>query len=67
MFYAGVPEDFSKELRVYEYPDWMEKPDKPCYRSTSVVGECFKICRSLDHVSRLAVVINSVATGMLYV
>ena len=47
----GIPEDFKKELRVYEFPDWMEKPDKPCYRSTSVVGDCYRICRSLYHVS----------------
>ena len=48
--YAGVPENFAKELKVYEYPDWMEKPDKPCYKSTSVVGNCYRICRSLAAV-----------------
>ena len=28
----------------------MEKPDTPCYISNSVVGNCYRICRSLDHV-----------------
>ena len=50
---TGVAENFTKDLRVYEYPDWMEKPDKPCYKSTSVVGNCYRICRSLAAVSFL--------------
>ena len=40
----------SSSLQVYEYPDWMEKPDKAAYKSFSPVGMCYRICRSLNQV-----------------
>ncbi|KAK8522761.1 hypothetical protein V6N13_115715 [Hibiscus sabdariffa] len=44
---TGVPAEIPQELRVKEYPDFMEKPDKPSYQSHSVIGKLFREVRSL--------------------
>ncbi|OMO98990.1 RNA-dependent RNA polymerase, eukaryotic-type [Corchorus capsularis] len=44
---TGVPAEIPQELRVKEYPDFMEKPDKPTYKSYSVIGKLFREVKDL--------------------
>ncbi|KAK4261810.1 hypothetical protein QN277_004759 [Acacia crassicarpa] len=39
---TGVPAVIPRELYVKEYPDFMEKPDKPTYKSMNVIGKLFR-------------------------
>ncbi|XP_028767170.1 LOW QUALITY PROTEIN: RNA-dependent RNA polymerase 1-like [Neltuma alba] len=39
---TGVPAVIPRELYVKEYPDFMEKPDKPTYESVNVIGKLFR-------------------------
>ncbi|KAG6764321.1 hypothetical protein POTOM_031786 [Populus tomentosa] len=39
---TGVPAEIPSNLRVREYPDFMEKPDKPSYESRNVIGKLFR-------------------------
>ncbi|KAL5721913.1 RNA-directed RNA polymerase [Ranunculus cassubicifolius] len=39
---TGVPAKIPSRLYVQEYPDFMEKPDKPTYESTRVIGKLFR-------------------------
>lgn len=39
---TGVPAEIPSHLRVKEYPDFMEKPDKPTYVSENVIGKLFR-------------------------
>jgi RNA-dependent RNA polymerase len=36
---TGVPAVIPHNLHVKEYPDFMEKPDKPTYESYNVIDE----------------------------
>ncbi|XP_021292687.1 RNA-dependent RNA polymerase 1-like isoform X2 [Herrania umbratica] len=44
---TGVPAEIPQELRVKEYPDFMEKPDKPTYQSYNVIGKLFREVKDL--------------------
>nr|KJB79013.1 hypothetical protein B456_013G029000 [Gossypium raimondii] len=44
---TGVPAEIPQELRVKEYPDFMEKPDKPSYQSHNVIGKLFREVKNL--------------------
>ncbi|KAL6529296.1 multidrug resistance protein [Orobanche gracilis] len=39
---TGIPAVIPPELRVKEYPDFMDKPDKTTYISTRVIGKLFR-------------------------
>jgi RNA-dependent RNA polymerase len=39
---TGVPAEIPSHLRVKEYPDFMEKPDKTTYLSENVIGKLFR-------------------------
>ncbi|CAN0876581.1 RNA-dependent RNA polymerase 1 [Linum grandiflorum] len=39
---TGVPAEIPSHLYVKEYPDFMEKPDKPTYQSNNVIGKLFR-------------------------
>lgn len=39
---TGVPAEIPPELRVKEYPDFMEKSDKRSYESVNVIGKLFR-------------------------
>ncbi|XP_043696159.1 probable RNA-dependent RNA polymerase 1 [Telopea speciosissima] len=39
---TGVPAEIPAKLRVNEYPDFMEKLDKPTYESPRVIGKLFR-------------------------
>ncbi|CAK9142330.1 unnamed protein product [Ilex paraguariensis] len=39
---TGVPAEIPPHLRVKEYPDFMEKPDKTTYISECVIGKLFR-------------------------
>lgn len=39
---TGVPAEIPQHLFVREYPDFMEKPDKPTYESPNVIGKLFR-------------------------
>jgi RNA-dependent RNA polymerase len=39
---TGVPAVIPHNLHVKEYPDFMEKPDKPTYESYNVIGKLFR-------------------------
>ncbi|XP_050275545.1 probable RNA-dependent RNA polymerase 1 [Quercus robur] len=39
---TGVPAEIPHELHVKEYPDFMEKPDKPTYISENAIGKLFR-------------------------
>ncbi|GLT54030.1 hypothetical protein SLA2020_272640 [Shorea laevis] len=39
---TGVPAVIPQSLHVKEYPDFMEKPDKPTYESPNVIGKLFR-------------------------
>ncbi|XWS64066.1 hypothetical protein CRYUN_Cryun06bG0155200 [Craigia yunnanensis] len=44
---TGVPAEIPQELRVKEYPDFMEKPDKPTYQSFTIIGKLFREVKDL--------------------
>ena len=39
---TGVPAVIPHYLHVKEYPDFMDKPDKPTYKSLNVIGKLFR-------------------------
>ncbi|KAK6157824.1 hypothetical protein DH2020_012072 [Rehmannia glutinosa] len=39
---TGVPAEIPPHLRVKEYPDFMDKPDKNSYESTRIIGKLFR-------------------------
>ncbi|XP_041014135.1 RNA-dependent RNA polymerase 1-like [Juglans microcarpa x Juglans regia] len=39
---TGVPAEIPRELRVKDYPDFMDKPDKPTYESHNVIGKLYR-------------------------
>ncbi|KAI3467225.1 hypothetical protein Pfo_023888 [Paulownia fortunei] len=39
---TGIPAEIPPHLRVKEYPDFMEKPDKTTYESKRVIGKLFR-------------------------
>lgn len=39
---TGIPAEIPSHLHVKEYPDFMEKPDKPTYESHNVIGKLFR-------------------------
>nr|CCD74482.1 RNA-dependent RNA polymerase 1 [Arabidopsis halleri subsp. halleri] len=39
---TGVAAEIPQHLHVKEYPDFMEKPDKPTYESKNVIGKLFR-------------------------
>ncbi|KAJ9135707.1 hypothetical protein P3X46_032859 [Hevea brasiliensis] len=44
---TGVPAKIPPHLRVKEYPDFMEKPDKPEYESQRVIGKLFRAVKDI--------------------
>ncbi|XP_062113341.1 RNA-dependent RNA polymerase 1-like [Humulus lupulus] len=44
---TGVPAVIPSHLHVKEYPDFMEKPDKPTYESQNVIGKLFRMVRDI--------------------
>lgn len=45
---TGIPAQIPPKLRVKEYPDFMEKLDKPTYESKRVIGKLF---REVKHIT----------------
>ena len=39
---TGIPAIIPQHLHVKDYPDFMEKPDKPTYESLNVIGKLFR-------------------------
>ncbi|OAY29319.1 RNA-dependent RNA polymerase 1 [Manihot esculenta] len=51
---TGVPAEIPSHLHVKEYPDFMEKPDKPMYVSEKVIGKLFREVRDMaPHTSSI--------------
>ncbi|KAG5539159.1 hypothetical protein RHGRI_019648 [Rhododendron griersonianum] len=44
---TGVPAEIPRDLRVQDYPDFMEKPDKTFYKSESVIGKLFRAVKDI--------------------
>ncbi|XP_047307594.1 probable RNA-dependent RNA polymerase 1 [Impatiens glandulifera] len=44
---TGVPANIPPHLRVKEYPDFMEKPDKTTYISQRVIGKLFRAVKDV--------------------
>ncbi|XP_007045555.2 PREDICTED: probable RNA-dependent RNA polymerase 1 [Theobroma cacao] len=44
---TGVPAKIPHRLRVHEYPDFMDKPDKFTYESEGVIGKLYREVRAL--------------------
>ncbi|PKI46848.1 hypothetical protein CRG98_032786 [Punica granatum] len=44
---TGVPAEIPPNLYAKEYPDFMEKPDKPTYESKNVIGKLFREVRDM--------------------
>ncbi|KAL2518693.1 RNA-dependent RNA polymerase 1 [Abeliophyllum distichum] len=44
---TGVPAEIPSQLRVKEYPDFMEKPDKTTYESRCVIGKLFRDVKNI--------------------
>ncbi|XWS22973.1 hypothetical protein CRYUN_Cryun29cG0081500 [Craigia yunnanensis] len=44
---TGVPAEIPQDLRVKEYPDFMEKLDKPTYQSYNIIGKLFREVKDL--------------------
>lgn len=45
---TGVPAIIPKHLYVKEYPDFMEKHDKPTYESVNVIGKLFRTVKDIS-------------------
>ncbi|KAL3502022.1 hypothetical protein ACH5RR_036471 [Cinchona calisaya] len=51
---TGVPAVIPSDLRVKEYPDFMEKPDKTTYESKNVIGKLFREVKDIaPHTSSI--------------
>lgn len=50
---TGVPAEIPQELYVKEYPDFMEKLDKPTYESQRVIGKLFREVRDIAPTTSL--------------
>ncbi|XP_027100775.1 probable RNA-dependent RNA polymerase 1 [Coffea arabica] len=51
---TGVPAEIPSHLRVKEYPDYMEKSDKPTYESRHVIGKLFREVKEIaPHTSSI--------------
>ncbi|KAL3502016.1 hypothetical protein ACH5RR_036465 [Cinchona calisaya] len=51
---TGVPAVIPSDLRVKEYPDFMEKPDKTTYESKHVIGKLFREVKDIaPHTSSI--------------
>ncbi|GLT27746.1 hypothetical protein SLA2020_027210 [Shorea laevis] len=48
---TGVPAEIPSNLYVKEYPDFMEKPDKPTYESRNVIGKLFREVKDLSPIA----------------
>ncbi|KAF7132752.1 hypothetical protein RHSIM_Rhsim09G0088800 [Rhododendron simsii] len=44
---TGVPAEIPPQLRVKTFPDFMEKPDKPTYKSERVIGKLFRAVKNI--------------------
>ncbi|KAL5721911.1 RNA-directed RNA polymerase [Ranunculus cassubicifolius] len=44
---TGIPAVIPPRLQVREYPDFMEKPDKPTYESPRVIGKLFRAVKDI--------------------
>ncbi|KAJ8648448.1 hypothetical protein MRB53_001471 [Persea americana] len=44
---TGVPAEFPPHLHVKEYPDFMEKPNGPTYKSKRVIGKLFRAIKNI--------------------
>ncbi|KAG5539162.1 hypothetical protein RHGRI_019651 [Rhododendron griersonianum] len=44
---TGVPAEIPRDLRVQDYPDFMEKPDKTFYKSERVIGKLFRAVKDV--------------------
>ncbi|KAF3432098.1 hypothetical protein FNV43_RR26837 [Rhamnella rubrinervis] len=45
---TGVPAKLPGRLRIKEFPDFMEKPDKPTYESKSAIGKLFRQVKGVE-------------------
>ncbi|BBG94600.1 hypothetical protein Prudu_002930 [Prunus dulcis] len=45
---TGVPAIIPQHLRVKDFPDFMEKPDKPTYQSCNVIGVLFREVKDVE-------------------
>ncbi|KAL8518485.1 hypothetical protein ACS0TY_009748 [Phlomoides rotata] len=45
---TGVPAEIPPRLRVKEYPDFMEKPDKTTYESKRIIGKLFREVKDIS-------------------
>lgn len=45
---TGVPAEIPPNLRVKEYPDFMEKPDKTIYESKRIIGKLFREVKDIS-------------------
>ncbi|XP_058079206.1 probable RNA-dependent RNA polymerase 1 [Magnolia sinica] len=45
---TGVPAEIPPNLHVKEYPDFMEKLEKPTYESTRVIGKLFRAIKDIS-------------------
>ncbi|KAI3907578.1 hypothetical protein MKW98_016222 [Papaver atlanticum] len=51
---TGVPAEIPPHLRVKEYPDFMEKLDRPTYESKRVIGKLFRQVKDIaSHTSHI--------------
>ncbi|CAN6478993.1 unnamed protein product [Victoria cruziana] len=58
---TGVPAVIPSHLRVGEYPDFMEKPDKPSYVSRGIIGKLFRAVMGRSQVDYVTSFTKSVA------
>ncbi|XP_038721190.1 RNA-dependent RNA polymerase 1-like [Tripterygium wilfordii] len=59
---TGVPTEIPSHLHVKEYPDFMEKPDKPTYESPNVIGKLFREVKDIaPHTSSIRSFTHEVA------
>ncbi|KAK4395678.1 RNA-dependent RNA polymerase 1 [Sesamum angolense] len=50
---TGVPAEIPSHLRVKEYPDFMDKPDKTTYESKRVIGKLYREVKDILHIQPL--------------
>ncbi|GMN68752.1 hypothetical protein TIFTF001_037802 [Ficus carica] len=60
---TGVAANIPTQLRAVEYPDFMEKPYKPSYKSKRVIGKLFRRVKDVeDHSSSIKSFTKEVAS-----
>lgn len=63
---SGVPAELPQHLRIEQYPDFMEKQDRPSYRSNNIIGILYREVKNVAQQKSLTKSFTRKAARKLY-